>query len=309
MNHATGSHDPVPEFRARLEWQVETALRRQTRLSAPVGGSVQRLRGVFMVLVALAVGGLAGVASGQVQDARQRDVLVENARSEESLVRLRLDLARADYQEARRRFEIGTAGRETVLDAERQMRAMEMALKRIQLDIEEIRATSAAPRNELHAPLVGQRDFVKDRLALELDTAQHALVAAEQAVAQAKERFDIGMATRAAQLQAEAELASARAHMQLVRATLDLRQRSLQEKMSAEELAAALRRMELTLQRERVQRELEIARGRVEEVRRRVSTGLAEQLELKRAEVDLLEREIELQRVRRELEMLAAGRR
>jgi outer membrane protein TolC len=79
--------------------------------------------------------------------------------------------------------------------------------------------------------------------------------------------------------------------------------------MSAEELAAALRRMELTLQRERVQRELEIARGRVEEVRRRVSTGLAEQLELKRAEVDLLEREIELQRVRRELEMLAAGRR
>jgi outer membrane protein TolC len=309
MNGPMESHEPTEEFRAHLQWQVESALRRETRFAAPATAGMPWLRAALMVLAGLAAGSIAVMASEQVQDARQRDVLIEAIRSEESLVRVRLDLARADYQDARSRFEVGTAGRETVQAADRQMRAMEMALKRIQLDIQEIQATSAAPRNELHAPLVGGRDFVKDRLTLELDTAQRTLVAAEQAVADARRRIEVGMAPRAVHLQAEAELARARAHMQLVRTTLELRQRALHEKMSAEDLAGALRRMELTLQLEPVQRELEIARERIDEVRRQVSVGMAEQLELKRAEVELLEREVELKRIRRELESLAAVKR
>jgi len=302
------THEPTPEFRAHLGWQIESALRRETRFAEPVGGTMQRLRAAVVVIAALAIGGIAVAAAGEVQESRHRDLLIESAQSEEALVRLRVELARADLQDARQRFDVGMAGRETVLEAERQVRIMELALKRIQLDIEEIKATSSAPRDELHAPLVGQRDFVRERLALELDKARHALVAAERALADVRARFDVGMATRAAQLPAEAELARARAEMQLARATLDLRQRALQEKMSAEALVPALRRLELTLLRERVQRELEIARLRVEEVRRRVSTGVADQLELKRAEVALLEREIELQRIRRELETLPATR-
>src|SRR5688572_14509787 len=138
MNGPMESHEPTQEFRAHLEWQVESALRRETRFAAPASAVMPRLRTALIVVVALAVGGIAAVASEQVQDARQRDVLIESARSEEALVRLRVDLARADYQEARSRFEVGTAGHETVQAAERQMRAMEMALKRIQLDIQEI---------------------------------------------------------------------------------------------------------------------------------------------------------------------------
>jgi outer membrane protein TolC len=309
VNHVIESHEPTPEFRAHLEWQIESALRRETRLSAPVGFVMPRLRAALIAVAAFLVGGIAVIASDQVQDARQRDVLIETARSEEALVRMRVDLARADYQDARSRFEVGTGGRETVLAAEGRMRAMEMELKRIQLDIEEIRTTSQAPRNELHAPLVGQRDFVRERLAFELNVAQHALVAAEQAVAQAKARIEVGTASRAAQLQAEAELVPARARMQLLSAMLDLRQRSLKGEISADAMIPALRRTELTLQRERTQREREIARERVAEVRRLVEIGMASQLELKRAEVELLEREVELQRIRRELVALPTARR
>jgi outer membrane protein TolC len=303
------SHEPTQEFRAHLEWQVESALRRETRFAAPVSAVMPRLRTALIVVVALAVGGMAAIASEQVQDARQRDVLIESARSEEALVRLRVELARVDYQDARGRFEVGTAGRETLLAAQRHLRAMEMSLKRIQLDIEEIQATSAAARQELHAPLVGGRDFVKARLTVDLDTAQHALASSEEALAEVKTRVEIGTATRAAYLQAEAERARARAKMQLVRATLDLRQRALQEKMSVEDLTRELRRMELTVQRERVQHELGIARERVQEARSRFEVGVAGQLELKRAEVELLEREVELLRIRRELESLPAVKR
>ena len=309
MTPTGGSHEVTPEFRAYLEWQIESALRRETRFAAPMSGRLPRVRAAVMVLAALAIGGIAVAASEQVQDARQRDRLIETARSEEALVRLRVELARADFQDARRRFETGTVGRETLQAAESQLRAMEAALARIQIDIEEIRATSAAPRNDLQAPVVGLRDFVRDRLALDLETAQHALVAAEQALAQAQERFRVGVAPRAVQLQAEAEVAQARARMQQLRAMLDLRQRSLRGEIKVEELASALRRTELTFQRERLQREIELARGRVEDVRRLVTTGQATQLDFKRAEVELLEREGELQRIRQELDMLDAVRR
>jgi hypothetical protein len=309
MNAPMGAHEPRPEFRSHLEWQIESALRRETRFAAPVAASMPRLRAVLMIAAAVAIGGIAVIASEQVQDARQRDLLIESARSEEALVRVRLDLARADFQDARRRYEVGTAGPETVLAAERQMRSMEKELKRIQLDLEEIRATSAAPRNELNAPVVGQRDFVRERLALDLETAQHALVGAERAVAEARQRMEVGTAPPAARLAAEAELAQARARMQLVRAMLDLRSRALRGEIPPDDVAPTLRRTELTVHRERVQREIELLRRRVEEARSRVEIGLTSQLELKRAEVELLEREVELQRIRRELETLPAARR
>jgi hypothetical protein len=304
MNPPNGSHEVRPEFRAHLEWQIESALRRETRFAVPAGRGMPRLRTAILVIASLAVGGIAVAASGELQDARQRDQFMETAKSEEALVRLRVDLARADYQDARSRFDVGTADRGTVQAAEQQLRAMEAALARVKLDIEEIQATSEAPRNDLQAPLVGQRDFVRDRLALEVDTAQRSLVAAERAVVDARERVEVGTAPKAVQLSAEAELAQARARLQQLQATLELRQRFLSGGIKVEELAQALRRTELTLQRERLQRQVEIARRRVSELRGMVDTGLAPQLDLRRAEVDLLEREVELQQIKRELEMV-----
>jgi outer membrane protein TolC len=304
MSPAPGSHEPTAEFRAHLEWQVESALRRETRLSQPVGGRLPRLRAAVMVVAAFAFGGIAVGAGGQLKEVRQRDVLIEAARSEESILRVRLDLARAEYDQARRRFEVGIAGRETLSAAEREVSGMETALKRVLIDMDEIQATSAAPRNELQAPLVGRRDFVRERLALDLDTAQHALIAAEQALEEATKRVKAGLVPTAAQLQAEYEVLRARLALQLVQARLEQRQRFMAGLISADEVSRGMQRTESTVQQERVRRELEIARARVEDVRRLVGTGVATPIDLKRAELDVLEREAELQRIRQESEML-----
>ena len=55
---------------------------------------------------------------------------------------------------------------------------------------------------------------------------------------------------------------------------------------------------------QRAQQEIALLRQRVTQLRGQASVGLAAQLEVKRAEVDLLEREIELQRIQRELAAL-----
>jgi outer membrane protein TolC len=274
-----------------------------------VTGGLRRLPAALVVAAALATGAVAGVASEQVQDAKQRDRLIESIRSEEQLAKLRIEMAQAEYDDARRRFEVGTGGRDAVDAAERQLRTAQTALARLVLDVEEIRATNAAPRDDLQAPLVAGRDFVRERLALELKAARHALEVAERARAHAQQRVEVGTAKPASVLQAELELEQARSMMLRVQGMIEMRERSLAGGLKAEELAASVRRMELSLQLKRAQRELEIARIRAEEIRRLVETGVATPLDFKRAEVELLEREVELKRLRQELERLGPAKR
>jgi len=309
MNPLNESHEPTPEFLAHLEWQIQTALRREDRLTSPVSASRRRFGAALLIIAALATGGIAGIASERVQDARQRSQLVEAARSEVTLLNVRLELVRATYEDMRRKFEVGTADREALLSVEREVRALEASLARARLDIQEIEMTSSVPRNDLDAPLVGKRDFVRERLALDMAAAQSGLTTAEQAVAQAQQRIEVGAAPAAARLQPEGELAQARLRMQVLRAKLELRQRFLKGEIKADALASEMRRVELTLQRTRSQRELEIARQRVDEVRRLFEVGQGTELDAKRAEVELLERQLEIKGIQRELEIIGGVKR
>jgi len=309
MTRTNESHEPTPEFQAHLEWQIHTALRRESRLASPVTGRRRHFGAVVVVVTALATGGIAGIASERVQDARQRNRLIEAARSEEMLVNVRLELVRATYQDLRRRFDVGTVDRETLLGVEREMRSLEASLARGRLDIEEIELTSAAPRNDLDAPLVGKRDFVRERLTLEMTTAESALASAEQAIAQVAQRIEVGIAPLGARLQPEAELAQARLRMQLLQAKLELRQRYLKGEMKGDALASQMRRTELTLQLVRSQRGVEIARQRLDEVQRLFDVGQGTELDVKRSQVELLERQLEIKGIQRELEMIGAAKR
>ena len=66
-------------------------------------------------------GNLRDATEGELQEARQRDALLDSAKSEQAVLHLRLGLARADYEEARRRFETGTAPREALEAAETEL--------------------------------------------------------------------------------------------------------------------------------------------------------------------------------------------
>ena len=309
MNRAEGSHNLRPEFRANLEWQIQSAMRRETRFGEPVRTGHPRLRAAAMLVLAMAVGGIAVGASGELQDARERQAVLDGAQSELKLIKLRVELAKADFEQTRQRFEVGAVGRETLQAAERELRAQESALARLQLDIEETQISSAAPRHELQAPLVGGRDFVRERLMLELRDTQRQLAGAEQALQQARQRVEVGMAPQATVLAAELEVAEARAQLKQLQGTIELREQAVRGEIKADEIAALQRRMELMLHRDRLRREIEHGRKRIDDVRQQVATGVASQLDLKRAEVELLERETELQRVERELERVASAKR
>ena len=297
-----GDAELRPEFRAHLEWQIASALRREDRFAEPVGAAPRLWRAAVAVVVALIVGAGAMAASGEVQEKRQRDALMEAARAEESLNRMRLQLAEAEYADARRKFEAGVVGREQVLAVEAELQAMKTALARVALNAEEIKATAQAPRDDLQAPLVGQRDFVAERMKLELASVQQALRASEQALVEARKRVEVGIASQAVQLDADAQVASLTARLQQLAETLELRRRALAGTVQSDALAVELRRIELTSQMQHLQKELEAVRARAGVARRLFSVGQLSELEVKRAELELLEREIALTQLRRELE-------
>lgn len=303
MNHPADTHEPTAEFRSHLEWQIETAMRRESRLAEPVSGSTPSrwFPTLVIVLLALVAGGAAGIASERVQDAKTRNELLENAKAERALLKTRYELATVELKEARRRFEIGAAGREEVAEALRRADAAEFALTRVDVDIVEIEKSSAPPRNELTAPKVGPSDFVAERLKLELAMADRALRAAEAAVAKAKERFEVGLVPQATLLQADTDLALARNRLQQVRMRLEMREKYVQEQLTAEQLTELARRSELTLDAELARQQLAAALARFEAVKRMVEIGTTSQLDLKRVEVELLELEIKLKRIQQQL--------
>lgn len=298
------SHEPSAEFRAHLEWQIETAMRRESRLAEPVTASAPSgwLRTAVIVLVALAIGGAAGIASERVQDVRTRDQLVEGLKTEQALLKTRYELARAELQEAQRRFEVGAVPREVVSEARRHVEAAEAALRRLEIDMREIQETSAAPRNELSAPKVGQSDFVSDRLRVELANAERQLSAAEEAFAKAKRNFEVGLTPNAAMLQADTDVVLARNQLLQLRMRIELRKKYLDEQLNAEQLAESVRRAQLTLEAEATRQQLAAAHVRLQSLKAMVEIGTASQLELKRAEVELLELEVKMKRIQQQIE-------
>jgi outer membrane protein TolC len=305
MNPLPGPHEPSPEFRAHLEWQVASALRREGRFAEPSGPSRPTwLRLAAMLIVAFALGSIVTIASSEVQDARQQQRLEEAVNAEVRLIQMRHQIAEQALAEARKRFDVGAGSREEMMEAELQLVAMEAAITKAKLDLEEIRLTAASPRNDLNAPLIGGRDFVRARIEADLESAERAVSMEAQVLTALKRRQSVGSATLSSRLQAEIELARAEEQLQTLRGKLELRARALKENMRAEQIATALRRMELTLTVDRVVREMEMTRGRIQELREMVKVGVASELELKRAEVRLLELETEAQAATRALDAL-----
>ncbi|MGQ0648956.1 MAG: hypothetical protein ACT4P7_15465, partial [Gemmatimonadaceae bacterium] len=157
------------------------------------------------------------------------------------------------------------------------------------------------PRNELWAPLVGGRDFVRERLGAAALAAQQRLTLSEARVVEAERAFRAGTVSQHALSDAQSAEAQARQEFQVVAQKLMLRDTFLKEGLSPEEVTRRVQRFELLADAQRVQRQLELAMARVTLVRQRSASGAADELDLKRAEVEVLERRVELDRLRRQL--------
>jgi len=300
----TERHEPTPEFRAFLESEIARAMRRGRRPGLLERTRGLRVRTLLPIAIALLLGVAVGAMPGRIQEAKDRKSLAALAKMEEQLAAMRLELARSAYEEAKRKFEVGVLGKTSLVAAEAELRAMEAKLARIRVNEEEIQATAAPPRDEISAPVVGSRDFVSERLRLDLMAAQQRLSSVEAAAGEAQRRVDVGTASRVALLEAQAELSRAESDLRRIASALDLRKEVISRSIPPADAERRLQRLELMSEADVARTLHQLAEERVSNLRRMYEIGRADQLELKRAEVEVLERRAEMEAIARRLQLL-----
>jgi hypothetical protein len=308
MNTTPDLHTPTPDFRERLELEIVRAARRESALTSARRSWLRpRLQTAALLIVTLAVGAVVGAAPAQIQDARQRDALLAAAQSQQLVVQLRLQLAAENLRvmESRRHLDLVTGAEVHV--AEAAFRKAEHEVARLNLNMAEIRITSSAPNDAISAPLVGGRDFVKERLMLDATVAQYPIPVAENALTIARHRRELGVASHIAVAEAEAELERARAELQLVAEKIALRERFLTQGTAPAEAERLYRVMELRKQLVAARAAVGSAEMRFELVKLQEARGVVGREAVLRGELEVLERQSVVEFLVAQLKILDPG--
>jgi hypothetical protein len=291
------TYTPHPEFRALLESEVIRAHRRNEWAGARRRRRRPSMRAAAIVLVSIGIGTTAGLASAQMGRSQERDSLLASARADAMLASMRRNLARAQADDVNQKVRLGIEGEQAALRANAELRTMELQLGRVGLNIDEITASGHAPRDDLNAPLVAGRDFVKERIEVEGASVQQQLTAAEGNLDQVERRVRAGAATEVEGLSARADVAKLRAAMAVVATKLQLRAEFIAKGTRIDELVRRLDRAQLQQDLMVGQQELALARARLSIVEKQRSAGMVDEAALLRAQLDVTEHTIQMARL------------
>jgi hypothetical protein len=225
------------------------------------------------------------------------------------LANVRLELARAQLAEVTKRVKIGATDAGTARSAEDAVHTRELAVQRMQLNIMETLASAQPARDELNAPLVNGRDFVKERIQLDMMAAQQQLTAAEASLAGVDNMVQIGAVPPLARIDARLEVAQARRSLAVLAERLTLRREFIDKGTPVEQLAT---RLEATQLRENIrvaQQSLDLATTRAQTLERQRPVGQIEELDVLRAQLEVKERQLELYQLSAQLRRLGVVRR
>lgn len=318
MMSSEDRHTPRAEFIAALEQDLLRAHRALAPQALSLTRSAarepaaprhprawgRRARGAALLAIGLVLGVGTQIASAQVQGAKERSEYERERRTERELAAMRLKLAREAATKAQQDYAAGAISRQALLTAETEVKVSELAILKLELELEEIRSTSRAPRDELWAPKVQGRDFVRERLQVEAAAAQERMKSAEDRAKVAEERRAVGAEVETELVQTQRDLLEARREFELQAMKMRLREEAVAKELPSEEVVKRSRRIEAEAAVRRARQRLEMASRRLETVKQRVKGGMAVLLDEKRAELEVLESQAELEAASRTLAAL-----
>lgn len=297
-NEATNMHQPTDAFRDFLEDEVLREFRRRR--------TFRRLRAAAVILVSVSIGATATLASAQVRESSAKDSLLQAAQADATLANVRLNLVRMQLAEEQKQVSVG-ARQAGDLPSANMAKELEADVSRLALNMAEIEATARPPRDDLNAPIVNGRDFVKERIQLQVMTAQQRLVTAQQKYDEAMRRVRVGAATELEAADYGASVLRRNADLAMLAEKLNARQEFLEKHTDIAALSLRVERTEVQQAVAVAQRELQNAQARLTLVEQRQSAGVATKLEVLEAQVNVQVQQLELQKLMRRLKELKAG--
>ena len=260
-------------------------------------------RTLALILVCSLGGAGVVVASGRLQTARERELLLERNRVEYALSEAQLERATADLERFETLYREGVTNQTRVADARLEVGLAEVRVRRLTLDREEILATGRAPALEITAPLAAGRDMVSERVRLDRATAELFFESANERLVIAEKRFAAGMIPVGEVGAVRAELDKASVELGAHDARLSLRAAWLNGTLTSAEALRADRLASVDLELAIVGREIELLEEELAIAIQRQSMGVAPEGERKaiEASIEELRTESELLRLEREL--------
>ncbi len=165
-------HEPDQHFLDKLEWQLRGELRRQNRSGTQDRVSIRILKIAALMLVSVGLGAGAMEASQQLQEGWRSELLEVRHAVQLEIARHRVEMQRETLEEVREEVEQGLRNREDLLQEEQQIAQAQSLVDLMELRLEEIRESGREPLGELSSPLVGDRDFVSERIQIRMRVAQ-----------------------------------------------------------------------------------------------------------------------------------------
>ena len=300
-------HEPSDRFVERLGQDIGAEVRRRN-LQPPLApwwraaGLKTVAAAAALVVVSMAVGGAVVAASYQNENREQREMLAGLYERKIQLAQLKLDAAKQQMQDVERRIAVGVVGQDAALEARQGVAEGEAQLRIAMLNLEEVRLTSREPRDEVSAPPVPGRDFVRERLDASLAIPNAALTTEKQKLQTVERRVSLGLAQRGEVEVHRTRIVELESAIQAVRRKIDARRVFIETKDST---LADLRMAEIAAEQRfaTLKPQYDLALGEKERIALLVGKGLASPVEVTRANVRALELLTELQRAEYEIAM------
>ena len=218
-------YNPTEGFIGDLERQLATELRRQNRFR-PVEKSNRMRRAMQMaalVVLCMAAGVAAAKTVDHFEDTRRKALLLVRVETAVEVLQAHLSAARDVADRTRDRVKNGVSSVDELAQAEGQMKHVEHDLHRARLDLEEVHLAGQPPSDEFSAPLQGRRDFVAERLQVELDSTLETQVLLRTRMERATALVEAGMMHPSENRQLAARAEEIDAELEAIRHRLGLR--------------------------------------------------------------------------------------
>jgi hypothetical protein len=313
-------HEPSDEFVERLEGQIGREVRQRNRaVTAPAWIPRSRAMATVAVaglmLVSMGIGAAAVAVAYEAQGNERRDQLLAAVEQRADLARKRLALVTEEQQRTDRQVSVGAASPADALEGRIRVAEAGAHLKTIELQLEEIRLTGREPRVELSAPRVSGRDFVGDRLRVEMSVPEMAIALERARLRDTETRFNVGMTDSIGVEVARVQVLEVEVALETFRRKNDIRQKFLSGGVDAVETELRVLEAEAEQRQKTLAPKVELARREVDRVAQRVAVGTSASIELAQArlhklqlETDLSKAELDLALVRRQIDQHRVGR-
>ncbi|MBV8847518.1 MAG: hypothetical protein JO307_32305 [Bryobacterales bacterium] len=313
-------HEPSKEFVENLEWEIAGEVRRRNRSARiprwmPKSGRKAAFALAGVVLVSMSLGGAGVAAAYQLQSNQHRDDVLAGLEQRELMAQKELLLARQVLDATQKKIPLGAANQMNVLENSLNVAQAEARVKSIESQIEEVRITGREPSNDISAPLVSGRDFVRERLQIDTAAPKAALDLEQMRVRDLERSVSIGAASLTDADEARIRVAEIEAALELFRRKLDIRKFFLTRKFNAAEAELRVLEAEAEQREKALSPKIDFARKLSQDTAAQARVGAAstmdqaeaamrlEELEMERAKANL-----DLARVRHQLDLRRKGR-